>query len=359
MMSSDEQGDLATEQLIARVQDNPLAMLMLARTLLLPRGKTARAYELSEAAVRLAPDNGEVSALARMVRARCAAAWYFTMVQDHSRHAKYAAAFRQVLASGCTVLDIGAGTGLFAMLAAREGAGRVIACERDSVIADGAREIVRVNGLSDRVSVIAKDSRELKMGEDLEGPADVLLWDNLTNDLLGVGALDAISDAHHRLLKPGARVIPRRCELRVALVKANPSADVLMGIVEGFDLSPFNRFRPTQTTLNRTAFERRSAAETIFDFDFSSEREFPEQRGQAMVTATGGAVDGVAQWLRFHLTDDIRYDTGDDQGVTAFAIQYHAVEPFESVAGQRVAIAGAHDRQRTWFWIDRLSDGRV
>src|SRR5262245_60075461 len=134
-MTRDEATDPQTETLIQQVSGKPIAMLMLARTLLLPSGKTARAKELCEAAVRLAPEDAEVRALAQSIRSRGIGAWYFTMVQDRGRHARYAEAFRKSFTPGCTVLDIGAGTGLFAMLAAREGAGRVVACEREPEIA--------------------------------------------------------------------------------------------------------------------------------------------------------------------------------------------------------------------------------
>jgi SAM-dependent methyltransferase len=350
LMGGDEALDPQTESLIAKVAGNPVAMLMLARTLLLPRGKTKRARALCEAAVKLAPGDAEVQALAQSVRSRDVGQWYFTMVQDRPRHALYAAAFRKVFTPGCAVLDIGAGTGLFAMLAAREGAGQVIACERESAVAEAARESIERNGYGDRVKLVAKDSRELEIGVDLDDRADVLLWDNLSNNLLGAGALDAIDDARRRLLKPGAPMIPARCEMRVALVEANPVCDVRMGTVEGFDMTPFNRFRPTQTTLGKTKLERRSDAATIFDFDFASGR-LPGSRDSVTVAATGGCVDGIAQWIRFHLADDVVYDTGDDEGVTAFGIEYHAVEPFEADAGQGIAIRGAHDRKRTWFWI--------
>lgn len=350
-MNSDDSVDPQTEFLIRQVSGNPVAMLMLARTLLLPAGKKARARELCEAALKLAPEDREVRALARTIQSRGAGAWYFTMVQDHGRHARYAQAFRSIFKPGCTVLDIGAGTGLFAMLAAREGAGKVIACERKAAIADAAREVVERNGYSKQVKVIAKDSRELEIGTDLDGPADVLLWDNLTNDLVGAGALDAIEDARRRLLKPGAAIIPERCEMRVALAEANPAADMQMGTVEGFDMTPFNRFRPTQTTVAKTKFELRSSPATIFDLDFTRDEPVELAASQAVVTATGGRIDGIVQWLRFHLGGQVIYDTGEDEGVLAFGTQYHAVDPFEAESGQQFSIAGGHDRLRTWFWV--------
>lgn len=354
-MKRREEIDAKTESLIAQVSGNPVVMLMLARTLLLAGGKTRRAAQICEEALELAPDDGEVRALAQSIRSAIVGGWYFTMLRDERRHALYAQAFRKVFPPGCTVLDIGAGTGLFAMLAAREGAGRVIACERNSLVADAARQIVEKNGYSDRVTVIAKDSHELEIGTDLDGPADVLLWDNLSNDLLGAGAVEAIEDARRRLLKPCAPIIPQRCEVRVALAEADAAACSRMDMVDGFDMTAFNRLRPTQVTIGRGSFERRSDPATVFDFDFAGDTAITAGTGDAVVTATAGTVDGIVQWLRFHVANGILYDTGDGEDVTAFGMQFHAVEPFECEPGQRIAIAGHHDRQRSWFWIGDMS----
>jgi len=353
-MASSHSPDAATEQLVASVSGKPGAMVMLARTLLLPRGDTVRALSLCDEALSLAPGDAEVRALAQGIRARCVGSWYFTMVRDHGRHDLYAQAFRKIFKPGCTVLDIGAGTGLFAMLAAREGAGRVIACERDPAVAEAARQVIEDNGYSDRVTVVAKDSRGLQPGVDLDGLADVLLWDNLSNDLISAGAADAIEDARRRLLKPGGAIIPARAEVRVGLVDAAAECGLEMSDVDGFDLTAFNRFRPSQTTLSRSKSERRSESVTIFDFDFNREGVLKEGRGTTAIHATGGRVLGIAQWLRFHLADGIEYDTGDGEGVTAFGLQYHAVEPFYAEPGQAITIDGAHDRHGMWFWINEI-----
>lgn len=44
--------------------------------------------------------------------------------------------------AGVTVLDIGTGTGILAVMAARAGASKVFACEVNSVLCDIAREVV-------------------------------------------------------------------------------------------------------------------------------------------------------------------------------------------------------------------------
>lgn len=352
MTDRDETVDPSVEALIGRVAGDPRAMLALARTLLLPNGKRIRAREVAAAALALAPNDNEIRALARGVQSHGVGAWYFTMVQDHGRHERYAEAFRKAFEPGCTVLDIGAGTGLFAMLAAREGAAQVVACERNPEIARAAERVIERNGFADRVRLIAKDSVEVELGVDLDGPVDVLLWDNLANDLLGAGALGTIEDAHRRLLKPGAKIIPARCEIRVALAEGKPLENTQMDLVDGFDMSAFNSIRPSPMTLGAGNFVLRSEPTTIFNFDFTKGEAVSAQNAFSTVTASGGSVAGIAQWLRFHLFDDIVYDTGQDEGVTAFGVQYHAIEPFETCRGQELTIGGGHDRLRTWFWVE-------
>ena len=109
---------------------------------------------------------------------------------------------------------------------------------------------------------------------------------------------------------------------------------------------------PTQVTFDRSDFEWRSGGATIFDIDFADDETSIPQTARAEVAALGGRIDGVIQWLRFHIAEGVIYDTGEGEPVTAFGMQYHAVEPFEAEPGQQITIAGAHDRQRSWFWVE-------
>lgn len=56
--------------------------------------------------------------------------------------------------SGATVLDLGTGSGILAIAAARLGASRVVACDIDPEAAEVARANVARNGVSDVVSVV-------------------------------------------------------------------------------------------------------------------------------------------------------------------------------------------------------------
>lgn len=338
------------DTIVAAVRGKPVAMLNLARTLLIPQGKTEAARSLAAEALALDPANPEIRARARGIMAHGIGEWYFSMVQDEPRHRLYAEAMRTLFPPNCTVLDIGAGTGLFAMIAARKGA-RVIACERDPAVAEAARRIVAQNGLSDRVTILTKSSIDLQIGVDLEEPADVLLWDNLANNLLGVGAAETVEDAKRRLIKPDAPILPARAEIMVSLVEDLRPRERLMDTVDGFDMSAFNVHSPTNLTMQPTRLTARSDGACLFDVDFRAPGPIRPDRGSVTVTATGGPVHGIRQWLRFHLTDDLVYDTSDPT-VTAFGSQFHDTPLQSFEPGQKVTIAGAHDGVLTWFWID-------
>lgn len=344
--------DAATDALLAAVQGNPVAMVNCARTLLMENEQLERARAVCREALALAPDDAEVRALARPILSEGIGSWYFTMVLDARRHALYTKALTRVLANGGVVLDIGAGTGLFAMLAVRAGASHVIACERDPEVARAAAEIVARNGFADKITVLPIDSRELELGGVLAERADVLLWDNLANNFLGAGCAATLADAKARLVKPGAPVLPSRAELLVAPATDLEAPERRMGIVDGLDMSAFNDLAGTDFTLARSKFALRSDPVALFDFDVAGPEPIRPGRADVPIALSEGRVDGIAQWLRFHLTDDIVYDTSDED-VHAFGAQFHVVEPFEAQDGDAVRLHGAHDALNTWFWLGR------
>lgn len=66
------------------------------------------------------------------------------------------------------VLDIGAGTGLLSLMAARAGADSVTALEMLEPMASCAEEIVRKNGYDGKIRLIASRSTELTDEQSLQ-----------------------------------------------------------------------------------------------------------------------------------------------------------------------------------------------
>jgi ribosomal protein L11 methyltransferase len=79
------------------------------------------------------------------------------------------AAVEQLVRPGCTVLDVGSGSGVLGVAAALLGAGRVDAIDVDPDAVRATREVALMNGVGDRVAV---SSRPLAQ---VEGSYDVVL----------------------------------------------------------------------------------------------------------------------------------------------------------------------------------------
>ena len=146
---------------------------------------------------------------------RYSAAGHGHMIADVARVDAYARAIERCVRPGDAVLEIGTGTGLFAMLACRAGARRVFAVEADDII-EVARANARANGLDDRIEFRQALSTEIELPERV---------DTIVSDLRGVlpvfeGHLAAIIDARTRFLAPGGRLIPAEDRIMVACVAA-------------------------------------------------------------------------------------------------------------------------------------------
>jgi protein arginine N-methyltransferase 1 len=136
------------------------------------------------------------------------------MITDRPRASAYAQALRGAVSPGCTVLDIGAGTGFFSLLACKFGASRVYAVDVNDAI-EVAKAMAADNGGTEAIVFLQK----LSTAVELSPAADVIV-----SDLRGVLPLmeqhiPSIVDARSRLLAAGGRLIPRSDTIWAALVE--------------------------------------------------------------------------------------------------------------------------------------------
>ena len=343
--------------LIARAEGNASAMAALSRLLRTDGWKEASAG-LAARALALAPDDAEVRAIAREILSADVPAWHFAIVRDKPRNLAYAEALRRAVTPGSRVLEIGTGTGILAMMAARAGAAQVFTCEMEPAVALAARDVIAQNGLAGRITVLAKRSTDIDPAE-LGGLADILVSETISNDMLAEDPLPALEDATARLVKPGGVVIPARGRVRVALAHDARMELRRLGVISGFDLSPFNRLASPfyQVIVGSPHLELRSEAADLFDFDFQSRGPWPEQRSRVEVRAQGGPINGIAQWIALDMDQVGRYENRPGpEAASSWAALFH---PFptaiESDPGQTGTIFGRHDGTalRVWGQIGR------
>jgi len=104
---------------------------------------------------------------------------------------------------GKVVLDVGAGSGILSMWAAKAGAAKVYAVEYTSM-AQHARRLVHQNGLDSVVEVIQSSIEELVLPEQV----DVIISEWMGMVLLRESMLDSVIRARDRFLKPGGTLWP-------------------------------------------------------------------------------------------------------------------------------------------------------
>ena len=308
------------------------------------------AIEQFRATVELDPDNIVAQAGLAQIYQRRVPRWHFTMLNDHARNAAYSEVIAQIVRPGDIVLDIGSGSGLLAMMAARAGAAHVYTCEGERLIAAKAREIVAANGFEDRITVFERWSSDLVLGRDIPVKADVLVSEIVDNVLIGEGIIPTLEHALRDLVKPEARIVPQSGEIYLMAIES----ETLYGrekvsTADGFDVSAFNEFsshgRRSSLTVRPDSFTALSASATAFAFDFT-QGEFPDRSGQISIECTrDGTLHGVLAWFSMTVLGDFAIDNDPARednhwGHEAFFLR----QPRQVRAGEHIALTAAHDK---------------
>ncbi|KZT28706.1 S-adenosyl-L-methionine-dependent methyltransferase [Neolentinus lepideus HHB14362 ss-1] len=162
------------------------------------------------------------------------------MIQDKVRTATYASFIMgsPVLFKDAIVLDVGCGTGILSLFAARAGAKRVFAVDA-SKIADKARQIVKDNGYEDVVTVIQGKVEDIKLPDEFND-VDVIISEWMGYALLYESMLDSVLRARDRFLRPGGVMAPSQCQMMLSLCEAKDLHKERIGFwsdIYGFDLS--------------------------------------------------------------------------------------------------------------------------
>ena len=194
------------------------------------------------------------------------------MALDSVRNDAYTAALSRVITRDSVVLDLGAGTGVLGLIAARLGARRVYLVEPGDIISV-AEEIVAANDLQDRVQCLHGRIEDVAVPE----PVDVIVSVMTGNFLLAEDLLPVLFHARDTVLKPGGKLVPDGALMEAALVSApEVHATHVSGwsnVSHGVDLSAARAYAANNvyygpTLLRNAAFLSQPA--TVLALDLSS-----------------------------------------------------------------------------------------
>jgi protein arginine N-methyltransferase 3 len=142
------------------------------------------------------------------------------MIQDKVRTSSYAHFIltNPNLFRDAIVLDVGCGTGILSLFAAKSGAKRVIAVDA-SEIAEKAKKIVKANDLEDTVTVIRGKVENIVLPDGIS-QVDVIISEWMGYALLYESMLDSVLVARDRFLRAGGVMAPSQCRMMFALCDA-------------------------------------------------------------------------------------------------------------------------------------------
>lgn len=132
------------------------------------------------------------------------------IMSDRVRTDTFAKALRQTVTPGCTVIDVGSGTGFLAFLARKLGAERCILIEREEEFLELSQLVARKNGIRGCEFLHAHSAEIRGLPR-----ADLVISETLGNFAYEENILETLADAR-RFLKKGGVMIPRRIEQYVA-----------------------------------------------------------------------------------------------------------------------------------------------
>jgi type II protein arginine methyltransferase len=274
---------------------------------------------------------------------------HLLMVNDLPRAQRYLEAMQAKIRPGDIVLEVGTGAGLLTCLAARLGAGHVYTVEQSPVLHRIAQEVIAVNGVSDKVTLINAHSRELRGLGVVKHPIDVFVTETIGTQGLDEG-IATIFDDIKGLLAPDARLIPETVRFKHCLVNMSgirEQMEMLQPIL-GVDLSPLNSevksnnmywmhpiepWREVSTTAE-------TPERTLLDFT-------PSESNQEVGIICDNMCDGMLNWAEFGLAAGVRIET---------RYRYHGASWANSVHFMRRSLVNRGQMCTTHF---RYSDDRL
>lgn len=250
------------------------------------------------------------------------------LLRDKSRNVPFAKALKRSVRPGSSVLDIGSGSGVWAIYAAKLGAARVAAIERDESMIPVILAHARENGVAERIEIFHGPSTDVR----IRGRFDVVVSETIGNQAFDESIIQTMIDARRRFLKPGGIMIPQTVTLIAAPARLAHQSPEPLGVPVTAAYLDHLATNIHVRVSDKSTVDLLAPAAPLYEADLltiESEPDFVRLRASWKLRALKRA-NSVVLWARTELAPGIQLDTWDTLNWSPIVCRF---KPFEKAGG--------------------------
>lgn len=255
-----------------------------------------------------------------------------TMLADGVRNKLLYEAIKQHVGPETNFLDIGAGTGVWAILAAKLGAKRIVAVEIEECLIPVMYKLAQENGVADKIEIIHANANDVK----IRGKFDVIVSELFGSDAFGPETVKSFVYIRNRFLAPGGVLIPQKLAMLAVPVHYERSINHLPAelplTTEFLKSLKFNYGRHLPLS-ERSDIEFLAEPEKLFEIDFRNVTEATalENLSQSWKLKRLPKANAVATFNHSSFTDEIEMDGFGSQ---SWGASINEFVPFKQKSGE-------------------------
>jgi len=260
------------------------------------------------------------------------------MIQDTVRTEAYEHALKELLRPGMEVIDVGAGSGILSLFAARAGAKKVHAIEASNM-APIIEALAKANGFEDIIQVHHCRAEDFQLDHKVE----LIVSEWMGYFGLAERMFESVLDVRDRFLTEDGRMVPDRFRLKLFPIQDEGLHQVhgpgsWDEPIYGFDFSPLAEYEYGELTTTAPTILPSGALGphvSLVDLDLevcSAEDFFFDEKINLPIECTG-QVQGIGGYFEVDLSPENILTCAPEAPATHWRQSWFPVRPFEVLCG--------------------------
>lgn len=254
------------------------------------------------------------------------------MLADGVRNKLLYEAIKKNINSETNFLDVGAGTGIWAILAAKLGAKRVVAVEIEESLIPIMFRHAQENGVADKVEIIHAHSNDFK----IRGKFNLIVSEIFGVDAFGEATVSAFVKLRNRFLASNGILIPQKMIMFAIPVRVENSIQDLpagLPIKCDFFKSLSYNYPQTYSLSERQRVKFLAEPQELIEIDFRTVESNPCLQNLSLSWQLDNIseVNAFATFTHSFFTDEIKMDAFDSQSWNTTIYEF---QPFQFAAGK-------------------------